>query len=41
MENWCYEPEAFSFICNAYKTGEVIPMEYVKKLKKALVFKKD
>jgi peptidyl-dipeptidase Dcp len=37
MENWCYEPEAG--FATHYKTGEMIPMEYVQKLKKALVLK--
>jgi peptidyl-dipeptidase Dcp len=40
MENWCYE-EALALFATHYKTGEMIPMEYVKKLKKALVFRKD
>jgi peptidyl-dipeptidase Dcp len=35
MENWCYEPEALALFATHYKTGEMIPMEYVQKLKKA------
>jgi peptidyl-dipeptidase Dcp len=40
VENWCYEPEALALFATHYKTGEMIPMEYVQKLKKALVFRR-
>jgi peptidyl-dipeptidase Dcp len=33
MENWCYEPEALALFATHYKTGEMIPMEYVQKIK--------
>jgi peptidyl-dipeptidase Dcp len=35
MENWCYEPEALALFATHYKTGEMIPMEYVQKIKSA------
>ena len=38
MENWCYEPEALALFAHHYKTGEVIPMEYIKKIKESASF---
>ena len=38
LENWCYEPEALSLFAKHYKTGEVIPMELIEKIKKAANF---
>ena len=38
MENWCYEKEALEIFAKHYKTGEVIPMELVKKIKKSATF---
>lgn len=38
MENWCYEPEALELFANHYQTGEVIPMEYIKKIKESASF---
>ncbi|WP_330441833.1 M3 family metallopeptidase [Flavobacterium sp. C4GT6] len=38
MENWCYEPEALELFAHHYKTGEVIPMEYIKKIKDSAAF---
>ncbi|MEA9413213.1 M3 family metallopeptidase [Flavobacterium sp. PL02] len=38
MENWCYEPEALALFANHYETGEVIPMEYVTKIKESASF---
>jgi peptidyl-dipeptidase Dcp len=41
MENWCYEPEALALFATHYKTGEMIPMEYVQKIKESASFQKD
>lgn len=38
MENWCYEPEALELFAHHYKTGEVIPMEYIEKIKDSAAF---
>ena len=38
MENWCYEPEALSIFAKHYITGEVIPQEYVEKIKESASF---
>jgi peptidyl-dipeptidase Dcp len=38
MENWCYEPEALALFATHYKTGEMIPMEYVQKIKESASF---
>ncbi|QEE49361.1 M3 family metallopeptidase [Flavobacterium alkalisoli] len=38
MENWCYEPEALELFAHHYKTGEVIPMEYIEKIKESATF---
>lgn len=38
MENWCYEPEALALFANHYKTGEMIPMEYIQKIKESASF---
>jgi peptidyl-dipeptidase Dcp len=38
MENWCYEPEALALFAHHYQTGEVIPMEYIKKIKESASF---
>ena len=38
MENWCYEKEALALFAIHYKTGEVIPMELVQKIKKSSTF---
>lgn len=38
MENWCYEPEALALFAHHYKTGEVIPMEYINKIKESATF---
>jgi len=38
LENWCYQPEALALFAKHYKTGEVIPMEYVKKIKASANF---
>ncbi len=38
MENWCYEPEALAIFAKHYETGEVIPQEYVQKIKESASF---
>jgi len=38
MENWCYEPEALELFAHHYETGEIIPMEYVTKIKESASF---
>lgn len=38
MENWCYESEALALFAHHYKTGEVIPMEYIEKIKESASF---
>ncbi len=38
MENWCYEKEALELFAKHYETNEVIPMEYIQKIKAAATF---
>ena len=38
FENWCYEKEALELFAKHYKTGEVIPMELIKKIKASATF---
>ncbi|WP_418636436.1 M3 family metallopeptidase [Winogradskyella sp.] len=38
LENWCYEKEALELFATHYKTGEVIPMELVEKIKASATF---
>ncbi len=38
LENWCYEKEALELFATHYKTGEVIPMELVQKIKDSATF---
>ena len=38
MENWCYEPEALALFAKHYETGEVIPQEYINKIKESASF---
>lgn len=38
MENWCYEKEALELFAVHYKTGELIPMELVRKIKDSSTF---
>lgn len=33
MENWCYEKEALELFAKHYETNEVIPIEYIEKIK--------
>ena len=38
MENWCYEPEALAIFAKHFETGEIIPQEYVEKIKESASF---
>jgi peptidyl-dipeptidase Dcp len=38
MENWCYEPEALALFATHYKTGEIIPIKLVQKIKESANF---
>ena len=38
LENWCYEKETLELFATHYKTGEVIPMELVNKIKESATF---
>jgi peptidyl-dipeptidase Dcp len=38
FENWCYEEEALKLFAKHYKTGELIPMELIQKIKKSASF---
>ncbi|EIA10330.1 dipeptidyl carboxypeptidase Dcp [Flavobacterium frigoris PS1] len=38
MENWCYEPEALALFAYHYQTDEIIPMEFVTKIKESASF---
>lgn len=38
MENWCYDPEALSIFAKHYETGEIIPQQYVEKIKESASF---
>ncbi|WP_396152678.1 M3 family metallopeptidase [Flavobacterium sp.] len=38
MENWCYEPEALALFAKHYLTVEVIPQQYVEKIKESASF---
>jgi Zn-dependent oligopeptidase len=38
LENWCYEKEALELFARHYKTGEVLPMEFIKKIKDSSTF---
>ncbi|MDA9354157.1 M3 family metallopeptidase, partial [Flavobacteriaceae bacterium] len=38
LENWCYEKEALELFAKHYQTGEIIPMEYVEKIKESASF---
>ncbi|MGW9687266.1 M3 family metallopeptidase [Flagellimonas sp. 2504JD1-5] len=38
MENWCYEKEALELFAFHYQTGELIPMDLVKKIKDSATF---
>ena len=38
MENWCYEPEALALFAKHYETGEIIPQQYIDKIKESASF---
>lgn len=38
FENWCYEPEALALFAHHYQTGELIPQEYIRKIKESASF---
>jgi len=38
LENWCYEKETLALFAKHYKTDEIIPMEYVEKIKESFTF---
>jgi Zn-dependent oligopeptidase len=38
MENWCYEPEALALFAKHYETNEIIPQEYINKIKESANF---
>lgn len=38
MENWCYQPEALALFAKHYQTGEIIPQQYVEKIKESASF---
>lgn len=38
LENWCYEKETLELFATHYETGELIPMEYVEKIKESSNF---
>ena len=38
LENWCYERETLELFATHYETGEVIPMDLVKKIKDSATF---
>ncbi len=38
FENWCYEPDALALFATHYQTGEVIPHEFIQKIKESANF---
>jgi oligopeptidase A len=38
MENWCYEPEALAIFARHYETGEIIPQDFIQKIKDSASF---
>lgn len=38
FENWCYQPEALSIFAKHYQTGEIIPQQYIQKIKESASF---
>lgn len=38
LENWCYEQEALELFAKHYQSGEILPLTYIEKIKKAATF---
>ncbi len=38
LENWCYEKDALALFARHFETGELIPMDFVKKIKASATF---
>ncbi|MFY0598356.1 MAG: M3 family metallopeptidase [Cyclobacteriaceae bacterium] len=38
FENWCYEKECLELFAHHYKTGELIPSDYIEKLKESAIY---
>ncbi|MEZ4858260.1 MAG: M3 family metallopeptidase [Flavobacteriaceae bacterium] len=38
LENWCYEKETLELFAKHYETGELIPMQWVEKIKESATF---
>lgn len=38
MENWCFEKEALEYFAHHYETGELLPMEMIKRIKESSNF---
>ncbi|MGB3591907.1 MAG: M3 family metallopeptidase [Nonlabens sp.] len=38
LENWCYEKEALELFARHFETGEVIPLEFIERIKAAATF---
>ena len=38
LENWCYEKETLELFAKHYSTDELIPMDYIKKIKDSSTF---
>ena len=38
LENWCYEKESLQLFARHYKTGEVLPQQYIDKIKESANF---
>jgi Zn-dependent oligopeptidase len=38
MENWCYEEKALELFAKHYETNEILPIEYIEKIKKSSNF---
>ncbi len=38
LENWCYEEEALEFFAKHYQSGEIIPIELIRKIKESSNF---